>query len=47
MTAEELNLVHHGYGFQIEWDRMREGVEQVAHVLSAFHDRVEAHLKTI
>ncbi len=41
------HVVHHGYGFQIEWDRMREGVEQVAQVLEAFHDRVEAHLKTI
>lgn len=41
------HVVHHGYGFQIEWDRMREGVEQVAQVLAAFHDRVKAHLKTI
>ena len=41
------HVVHHGYGFQIEWDRMREGVEHVAQVLEAFHDRVEAHLKTI
>lgn len=41
------HVVHHGYGFQIEWDRMREGVEQVGQVLAAFHDRVEAHLKTI
>jgi len=41
------HVVHHGYGFQIEWDRMREGVEHVAEVLGAFHDRVEAHLKTI
>lgn len=41
------HVVHHGYGFQIEWDRMREGVAHVAQVLSAFHDRVEAHWKTI
>ena len=41
------HVVHHGYGFQIEWDRMREGVEHVAQVLAAFHHRVEAHLKTI
>ncbi len=37
---------HHGYGFQIEWERMR-GVEHVAQVLAAVHDRVEAQLKTI
>ena len=41
------HVVHHGYGFQIEWDRMREGVEHVAQVLAAFQDRVEAHLRTI
>ena len=41
------HVVHHGYGFQIEWDRMREGVEHVAQILAAFHDRVEAHLKTV
>ena len=41
------HVVHHGYGFQIEWDRMCEGVEHVPQVLMAFHDRVEAHLKTI
>ncbi len=23
------HVVHHGYGFQIEWDRMREGLDQV------------------
>lgn len=41
------HVVHHGYGFQIEWDRMRGGVEHVAQVLAAFQDRVEAHLQTI
>ena len=41
------HVVHHGYGFQIEWDRMREGVEQISQVLAAFRERVEAYLKTI
>lgn len=41
------HVVHHGYCFQIEWDRMRVGVERVAQVLEAFHHRVEAHLKTL
>ena len=41
------HVLHHSYGFQIEWDRMREGVEHVAQVLAAFQDRVEAHLKTM
>jgi hypothetical protein len=39
--------VHHGYGFQIEWDRMREGVDQAAEVLAKFKERVQAHLETV
>ena len=50
MTADELKAeiaVEFAALRQIEWDRMREGVERVAQVLAAFHNRVEAHLKTI
>ena len=39
------HVVHHGYGFQIEWDRMREGLEQVNAILAAFRDRVADHVK--
>ena len=38
------HVVHHGYGFQIEWDRMREGLDQVNAIRAVFHDRVGAHL---
>ena len=38
------HVVHHGYGFQIEWDRMREGLDQVTAILAAFRTRVAAHL---
>jgi hypothetical protein len=38
------HVVHHGYGFQIEWDRMREGVDQVGAILAALRSRVAAHL---
>jgi hypothetical protein len=41
------HVVHHGYGFQIEWDRMREGVDHVADVMVNFRERVQAHLETI
>ena len=41
------HVVHHGYGFQIEWDRMREGVDRVADVMAKFRERVQAHLETI
>lgn len=39
-------VVHHGYGFQIEWERMREGLVQVTPRLSVFRKSVEAHLST-
>jgi len=41
------HVVHHGYGFQIEWDRMSKGVEQVGPVLAAIRQRVEAHLEAL
>jgi hypothetical protein len=41
------HIVHHGYGFQIEWDRMREGLDQVGAILAAFRDRVAAHVNTL
>lgn len=41
------HVVHHGYGFQIEWDRMREGLDQVSAILAVFRDRVAAHVNTL
>lgn len=41
------HVVHHGYGFQIEWDRMREGLDQVSAILARLRDRVAAHLDTV
>jgi len=41
------HVVHHGYGFQIEWDRMREGLDQVAAILTAFRDRVADHVNNL
>jgi len=38
------HVVHHGYGFQIEWARMREGLDQVAALLEEFRRRVVGHL---
>jgi hypothetical protein len=41
------HVVHHGYGFQIEWERMREGLAQVSAILAAFLDRVAAHVNAL
>jgi hypothetical protein len=38
------HVVFHGYGFQIDWDRMREGVEQVVPLFATFKSRVLEHL---
>jgi hypothetical protein len=41
------HVVHHGYGFQIDWERMSEGLDQVSAILAAFSRRVARHLDTI
>ena len=41
------HVVHHGYGFQIEWDRMREGLGQAGAILAVFHDDVADHVNKL
>lgn len=41
------HVVHHGYGFQIEWDRMRDGLHQATAILAVFRDRVADFLKSL
>lgn len=41
------HVVHHGYGFQIDWDRMREGLDRVSDVLLVFQSRVAAYLGSV
>ena len=41
------HVVHHGYGFQIEWDRMRDGLEQVATLLASVQEQVQAHVDVL
>ncbi len=38
------HVVFHGYGFQIEWGRMGEGLEQVGVLFARFQARVLEHL---
>jgi hypothetical protein len=35
------HIVHHGYGFQLEWDRMLPGIEQISAVFLKFKESVE------
>lgn len=41
------HVVHHGYGFQMDWERMHEGLKQVAGVLATFRQQVEAHVSAL
>lgn len=41
------HVVFHGYGFQIDWDRMQEGVAQVGPLFAAFRGRVLEHLEQL
>lgn len=35
------HVVYHGYGFQLEWDRMLPGIERVSTIFLRFKKRVE------
>lgn len=41
------HVVHHGYGFELEWERMQEGVRRVGSVFERFRRQVEAYLERV
>jgi len=41
------HVVYHGYGFQLDWDRMREGIEAVNDVFLKFRIRLNEYLKKL
>jgi hypothetical protein len=41
------HVVYHGYGFQMEWDRMNEGIENIADVFSRFRTTLANYLLTL
>lgn len=41
------HVVFHGYGFELNWDRMREGVRQAPHVLDRFLQRLGTYLASL
>lgn len=40
------HVVYHGYGFQLEWDRMAEGIEKAEKVFHRFRIILDDYLKT-
>jgi hypothetical protein len=39
------HVVHHGYGFQLDWERMSEGIEKAESVYGRFKAALEEYLK--
>jgi hypothetical protein len=41
------HVVHHGYGFQLDWNRMKDGIAGVEEVLSKLRERLSEYLQTM
>lgn len=41
------HVVHHGYGFQLDWDRMKEGIERSQTIFVCFKTSIENFMKTL
>jgi hypothetical protein len=41
------HVVLHSYGFQIEWSRMRHGIDDIDGVFSRLRDRLQQYMRTL
>ncbi|UCE05090.1 MAG: hypothetical protein JSW07_15920 [bacterium] len=41
------HVFHHGYGFQLDWERMKPGIGQIKSIFTEFKKVVEKHLKEL
>ena len=41
------HVVYHGYGFQLDWRRMQEGMANIEHVFLQFKSALEDYLQTL
>lgn len=41
------HVVYHGYGFQLDWNRMKEGIETIENVYRRFKARLLCYLDTL
>lgn len=41
------HIVHHGYGFQLKWEIMKEGISRVDDVFESFRANIESFIKNI
>jgi len=40
------HIVHHGYGFQLKWEIMKPGIEQLENIFKPFSTKVMKYLDT-
>ena len=41
------HIVHHGYGFQLKWEIMKEGISKIDYVFNLFCEKLERFLTSI
>lgn len=41
------HVVYHGYGFQLDWDRMKEGLSNIDNVFLRFKTKLLSYLQTL
>ncbi|MBI4698837.1 MAG: hypothetical protein HY758_08025 [Nitrospirae bacterium] len=41
------HVVYHGYGFQLDWDRMKEGLSKIDNVFLQFKMKLLSYLQTL
>jgi len=41
------HVVYHSYGFQLDWERMKEGVEKVDDIFMRFQENISDYLKDL
>jgi hypothetical protein len=39
------HVVHHGYGFQLDWDRMKEGIERSHAIFARFKTSIDNYIR--
>jgi hypothetical protein len=41
------HIMYHGYGFQLDWDRMKDGIENIDSIFQQFKTSLLNYLKTL
>jgi len=41
------HVVHHGYGFQLDWDRMKEGIEKIELITFRLKQSLKSYLNSV